>query len=644
MSSLLDRLLEVAKDFESQRFAEQVENKKELRALEQQVRTLRETSQHRLDEISFLKGQLDNAHDEIESLRKAKESKKLSGDDERVSLIREVVALRFIVADLVEANSNLAKKDKENETQNSSDLAPIYTPPEKVRTVPSRQAFFDAAAGGDKAKLLSILEPGVTFQEEFIDVMNKALVKGCGMAPGEESPSKKRLQQSGVLSDNQTASKAEDEAMEILDVLLAAGATVEGAQNKNAKHSTPLHAAASSGSGMLVESLLSQEGVDVNATNKSGQTALHAASLNAGQKSGVASVAKGLLMAGCDLSIKDSEGLTAMDVLETSLKKYTESPEAGELMADNVRKTIETFKDPTVRFWNCSVRAFDAYSGEQFEEAVEVYAESIDLVKEFGLPVSKEDCSRLYYNRARALCHLNERTKAVTDLDFALELAPEYTNARALLAQSQFELFQYDRCVQNVKIVLERDPGNVKWKKLLAEARKLRDASHYDVLGIDRSADENTIKKAYRRGSIKWHPDKHQNHPDNTARANTMFKRVNEANQVLGDSYKKLLYDVELDREIEEQLRHVSAAPRGHAPSSFEPRRPHAPASASKGGSRASAAGSRDIFNEIYTRRDMEEEFNNWQRVSVDTAGAGLTDDDGSDYYDDDEEEEIFGY
>ena len=88
MSSLLDRLLEVAKDFESQRFAEQVENKKELRALEQQVRTLRETSQHRLDEISFLKGQLDNAHDEIESLRKAKESKKLSGDDERVSLIR----------------------------------------------------------------------------------------------------------------------------------------------------------------------------------------------------------------------------------------------------------------------------------------------------------------------------------------------------------------------------------------------------------------------------------------------------------------------------------------------------------------------------------------------------------------------------
>ena len=95
MSSLLDRLLEVAKDFESQRFAEQVENKKELRALEQQVRTLRETSQHRLDEISLLKGQLDNAHDEIKSLRKAKESKKLSGDDERVSLIREVVALRF---------------------------------------------------------------------------------------------------------------------------------------------------------------------------------------------------------------------------------------------------------------------------------------------------------------------------------------------------------------------------------------------------------------------------------------------------------------------------------------------------------------------------------------------------------------------
>ena len=192
-------------------------------------------------------------------------------------------------------------------------------------------------------------------------------------------------------------------------------------------------------------------------------------------------------------------------------------------------------------FWNCSVRAFDAYSSENFKIALDVYAMAIKLVQENSLPVSKEDQSRLYYNRARASTHLNCRVKAMKDLESALDLAPNYTNARALLSQCQFDLYQYDRCVQGLKLVLDKDPNNNKWNKLIVEARRLRDANHYEVLGIERNADEKEIKKAYRNASKKWHPDKHQKNEDNKARANTMFKRVNEANQVLGDSYKKLL-------------------------------------------------------------------------------------------------------
>lgn len=41
---------------------------------------------------------------------------------------------------------------------------------------------------------------------------------------------------------------------------------------------------------------------------------------------------------------------------------------------------------------------------------------------------------------------------------------------------------------------------------------------------------------------------------------------------------------------------------------------------------------------------DLEEEYNNWQRVSVDTNGVMSSDGASSDYYDEEDEEEIYGY
>ena len=62
---------------------------------------------------------------------------------------------------------------------------------------------------------------------------------------------------------------------------------------------------------------------------------------------------------------------------------------------------------------------------------------------------------------------------------------------------------------------------------------------YYEVLGVDRSADDATIKKAYRTLAKKYHPDLHPG--DAEAEAN--FKEVNEAYDVLSDSDKKAKYD-----------------------------------------------------------------------------------------------------
>ncbi len=62
---------------------------------------------------------------------------------------------------------------------------------------------------------------------------------------------------------------------------------------------------------------------------------------------------------------------------------------------------------------------------------------------------------------------------------------------------------------------------------------------YYEVLGVDKNADEATLKKAYRGLAKKYHPDMN---PDNKE-AEAKFKEVNEAYEVLSDPEKKAKYD-----------------------------------------------------------------------------------------------------
>ena len=65
------------------------------------------------------------------------------------------------------------------------------------------------------------------------------------------------------------------------------------------------------------------------------------------------------------------------------------------------------------------------------------------------------------------------------------------------------------------------------------------DTAYYDLLEIPVTADENEIKKAYRRLAVKYHPDK--NPGDKTAEEK--FKKIAQAYDVLSDPEKRKLYD-----------------------------------------------------------------------------------------------------
>ena len=63
--------------------------------------------------------------------------------------------------------------------------------------------------------------------------------------------------------------------------------------------------------------------------------------------------------------------------------------------------------------------------------------------------------------------------------------------------------------------------------------------AYYEVLGIQKGASEDEIKKAFKKKAREFHPDLHPDDKEAEAR----FKEINEAYEVLSDSNKRARYD-----------------------------------------------------------------------------------------------------
>lgn len=67
----------------------------------------------------------------------------------------------------------------------------------------------------------------------------------------------------------------------------------------------------------------------------------------------------------------------------------------------------------------------------------------------------------------------------------------------------------------------------------------MSDKDLYEILGVDKNASQDELKKAYRKLAMKYHPDQNKDNPD----AETKFKEVNHAYDVLKDEQKRAAYD-----------------------------------------------------------------------------------------------------
>lgn len=67
----------------------------------------------------------------------------------------------------------------------------------------------------------------------------------------------------------------------------------------------------------------------------------------------------------------------------------------------------------------------------------------------------------------------------------------------------------------------------------------MEEKDYYKILGVDKSANVDDIKKAYRKLAMKYHPD----HAKGDKNAEEKFKSISEAYAVLSDKEKRQQYD-----------------------------------------------------------------------------------------------------
>lgn len=138
---------------------------------------------------------------------------------------------------------------------------------------------------------------------------------------------------------------------------------------------------------------------------------------------------------------------------------------------------------------------------------------------------------------------LKEYKSAITDCTRALTLDPSYTKARKTKARALGESGDWETAVKEYKSIQETSPEDPSIAKDIRNAemelKKSKRKDYYKILGVEKDANDNEIKKAYRKLAIVHHPDKN---PDDESAAER-FKDIGEAYETLSDPEKRARYD-----------------------------------------------------------------------------------------------------
>ncbi|XP_011686175.1 PREDICTED: dnaJ homolog subfamily C member 7 [Wasmannia auropunctata] len=184
-----------------------------------------------------------------------------------------------------------------------------------------------------------------------------------------------------------------------------------------------------------------------------------------------------------------------------------------------------------------------AFKRDQYQEAYDLYNEALTID-----PHNIMTNAKLHFNKATAAAKLGKLNESVAECTEALKLNENYLKALLKRASIYMELEEFEEAVRDLEKASKMDKTNRETKRLLGKAkqllRKSKRKDYYKILGIDKNASTEDIKKAYRKRALDHHPDRHANASEGEKREQEKkFKEVGEAYGILSDPKKRSRYD-----------------------------------------------------------------------------------------------------
>jgi len=252
----------------------------------------------------------------------------------------------------------------------------------------------------------------------------------------------------------------------------------------------------------------------------------------------------------------------------------------------NVFDPILTTKIKLVKSMErCQSEGAKSYSSKNYEQAVSCFEEALLLDR-----TNSAYNGRIYFRRAAAHMSMGQFTQAINDCTSSLRNIPSYHKARIRRAHVYIQMKNYTEAIRDLTYVYKVAPTPTVQREIKAaqdmmnqgdffrnqkrseepksyfESRKQKpsshknperkspklkqrrvsldmNSSHYQVLGLDTNATSDSIRKAYKRRALKYHPDKNP-----SPQAETKFKRVAEAYRVLKSPGQRRVYDAQTGR------------------------------------------------------------------------------------------------
>jgi len=170
------------------------------------------------------------------------------------------------------------------------------------------------------------------------------------------------------------------------------------------------------------------------------------------------------------------------------------------------------------------------YKAGRWQAAFDQYTSALEVD-----PTNKGTNSKILQNRALCRLKLKQYDEAIADCEKAIALDPQYIKARKTKANALGLAEKWEAAVREWKAIGELDPEDRtiprEVRKAELELKKSQRKDYYKILGVEKTAGDTEIKKAYRKLAIVHHPDKNPG----DANAEARFKDISEAYETLSD-------------------------------------------------------------------------------------------------------------